>query len=179
MSKTQITQSLIRQLMDYDPLTGICVWKTRTPDIQPDERLRNSWNSQFAGKQVGFINKKTGYMQTAIRCKMYQLHRLIWVHVYGKEPDNIDHINSVRHDNRLVNLRSVTREVNNRNAKRRHDNPSGVTGIKLNKSGTWLVRIRINKKLIVAGCFADFDEAVKVRLALEVEHGFHSKHGKK
>lgn len=176
---TALTQTLVKELMEYDPETGDCFWKPRNESHQPDLRLLNSWNTKFAWKKVGFVSKQSGYMQTALLGKQQQLHRLIWLYVYGEIPETIDHIDSVRTNNRILNLRSVSQGTNNKNAKRRNDNKTGVTGIRLTENGKWLVRIRVNKKLIVAGRFDDFEEAVKVRNSLEKEHGFHSNHGKK
>lgn len=179
MQYSALNQSILQELFEYDPLTGRCTWNYRNSSHIPNTRSRASWNAKNAGKEVGYISRQSGYRQTAIFGKQQQLHRLIWLYVYGEEPDNIDHINSIRDDNRLLNLRSVSFTDNNRNARKRTDNKTGVTGVQLVKSGKWLVRIRVDGKLIIGGTFSDFQEAVTNRLSLENTYGFHRKHGKK
>ena len=104
---------------------------------------------------------------------MYLAHRIIWLGSYGYFPENeIDHINGIRNDNRLCNLREVSRQCNQRNKNIGIKKISGVKGVCWDKSknkskNKWKVQIRINNKTYNIGHFINFDEAVCHRLAVE------------
>ena len=86
-------------------------------------------------------------MHGMINSKPYKAHRVIWKMVYGSDPHYIDHINGDRTDNRISNLRSVTKAQNNRNKRLRSDNKSGVTGVHwYNPRNKWRVDVRYNGK---------------------------------
>ena len=144
MNTQPITAEEIRELMDYDPETGICRWKVR----------RGSSN---IGGEVGHITSE-GYRATKINRKFYKVHNLIWLYVYGKFPDGvIDHKNRIRDDNTLENLRDVTRAANNQNAKPKK-NKTGFFGVAL-KGEKFTAAIRILKKTIYLGIFNTPEEA--------------------
>jgi hypothetical protein len=98
----------------------------------------------------------------------------------GCWPENdIDHINGDRSDNRIENMRAVTRQENLKNTKRRCDNASGVIGVYQRKdTGRWCSYVNSNGKRINLGCFNNKTDAIAVRKAAETEHGFHSNHGR-
>lgn len=87
-------------------------------------------------------------MQVRIDGKYYLLHRLAWMYVHGEFPNgDIDHINRVRNDNRLTNLRVVNRCVNQQNRSLQVNNTSGVAGVIYGKkSNSWIARIKANNK---------------------------------
>jgi hypothetical protein len=110
-------QDIIRNCIDYDPDTGIMVWK-----ISCSAR---SWK----GARIGW-KTKTGYLRVQLNHKKYLLHRLAWFFIHGSFPDNeIDHINGDKSDNRLVNLREVTRAQNMCNQKTSSVNTTGFKGV--------------------------------------------------
>lgn len=86
------------------------------------------------GREVGFMDN-CGYLRTSIRGRKYLVHRLIYkLHnpEFDLESDLvIDHINRDRTDNRIENLRAVTKAENNRN----RDLPKGVSYCK--QTGKW------------------------------------------
>jgi len=100
--KEELTQEKLKELLYYDQLTGVFKWK-----IKP----RQSVN---IGDIAGTILKK-GYISIAINRKRYQAHRLAWLYVYGVYPDQIDHQNHVRNDNRIINLTASDSYGNSRN----------------------------------------------------------------
>ena len=131
-------------------------------------------------KNIGHITT-CGYRIFYKKKKPYLEHRVIWEKHNGKIPKGleIDHINHDRLDNRIENLRLVTKQENQRNAKRRIDNTSGVTGVVWrNENKRWYAQIGIDGKNIHLGCFSEFSDAVNARKNAEVLYGFHKNHGK-
>jgi len=94
-------------------------------------------------------------------------------------PDQIDHVNGVRTDNRIENLRSVTHAENGRNQAIPRNNTSGVMGVARRTRGKkWHAQIKVGGKQIHLGSFDDKDEAIAARAAADIEHGFHENHGR-
>lgn len=155
-SKISITQSVLKDAMDYDPATGIFIRKI-TMNCKA-----------LKGQEVGYLNPE-GYRLTKLYGTCYSVHRLAWLYVYGYDPENeIDHINGIRDDNRICNLREATRQCNMRNTGVRKDNKSGVTGIYKRKGkDTWIVYLRVNCKPIYIGEYLVFDDAVINRYKAE------------
>jgi hypothetical protein len=107
-------------------------------------------------------------------------HRVVWAIHRGVWPDGeIDHINGDRADNRISNLRDVTRSENARNAAKPRTNRSGVVGVNWRTSkGKWRAYISEGDRTTHLGYFDDFSEAVNVRIAEERRRGFHENHGR-
>lgn len=124
-----LTAERVRELLNYDPETGVFQW--RKP------------RAQAIGKsEAGTINA-SGYRIMNVAGKLYRAHRLAWLYVYGEMPDGmIDHINGVRSDNRIANLRLADNGKNQMNAKRRSDNKSGYRGVSWHrKASKWSAEI--------------------------------------
>lgn len=134
----------------------------------------------YKGKKnvlVGYENRE-GYKVIKIKGKMYLLHHIVWLMVYGYLPKEIDHVNHNRSDNRIENLREVEHKENCRNKTLNKNNTSGVTGVYwLAKYNVWQARIRVDGKHISLGCYKDFKEAVKARKEGEHKYKFHRNHG--
>lgn len=168
------SQETLRQLLDYDPETGVLRWKVRPRSMFGCDRIFNSWNARYAGATVGVPSTTTGYIQLRMLGETHRAHRLIWRMMTGKIADEVDHIDGDRTNNRWANLRDVDRSTNQRNAKRRSDNKSGVTGVHLEtRSSKWCARIAGR----VIGHFTDFNDAVAARKSAEIAAKFHPNHG--
>jgi len=112
-------------------------------------------------KPAGGINKQ-GYFCIQLGKKMYLNHRLIFLMHYGYLPEFIDHIDGNRLNNNIENLRASTRAENNRNAKLRKDNTSGVKGVNWHsQANKWQVMLMVNKKHKNYGLFDSLDDAKK------------------
>lgn len=165
----------IRRLLNFDPETGIFLWRARPPELFTSQRTCDMWNTRFSGKQALNTEAGNGYLYGAIFGSNYSTHRVAWYIVTGEEPVEIDHINGVRTDNRMCNLRNVDRTENCRNTARRTKRKVGVTGVTwdaVNKS--W--HARINRKNL--GRFKVYEDAVRVRKQAEKDLGFHVNHGR-
>lgn len=98
-----MTQEELHQLLDYNPETGEFFWKVNSRCIK-------------SGSKAGCVCKVHGYQHINIKNKRYKAHRLAWLYVHGKWPHpEIDHINRVKTDNRIANLREADRSMNNLN----------------------------------------------------------------
>lgn len=161
-----ITQERVRQLVSYDPSTGLFRWL-----VAPNGRVK-------IGAIAGSTTNR-GYVRIALDGKRYLAHRLAFIYMTGRCAKEIDHIDGYRENNSFDNLRSVTRKQNCKNSKRSSSNTSGVTGVYWNKKlNKWSARICVDMKQIYLGLFVSFEAAVAARKKAEEEHGFHSNHGR-
>jgi len=95
----------------------------------------------------GFITS-CGYWGIKYEGEGYKCHRLIWKWWYGCDPDEVDHTNGDRLDNRISNLKNVNHKTNTRNAKKAKNNTSGFNGITLDKNkNKWAARLNIEKRI--------------------------------
>lgn len=154
MVKRNITVEELHEALNYDPDTGIFVWKTR-------KEVRQETNTMCAGKIAGGNSASHGYIDIGINNRRYLGHRLAWFYVHGIWPPcQIDHINMIRTDNRITNLRLANHSENKWNRGKTSKNTSGYKGVRLHKhSGLWQVRISRNKKEISLGYFKTIEEA--------------------
>jgi len=161
----EFTQLEVKEMLNYNPETGIFIWLTAKA------------NCVSAGVIAGY--KTHGYIKIGINNKKYPAHRLAWFYTYGVWPkDQLDHINHVRDDNRIVNLREATSQENSKNTLIRKDNTSGFIGVYWNEiNKNWRVRISINGNPNNLGSFADKTEAINVRKAANTKYGYHKNHG--
>ena len=146
MATASLTQERLMSLVSYDAETGVFTWRITR---------RNCKTGAVAGSLL------KGYLRISIDSKIYAAHRLAWLYTYGCWPSGeIDHINRVRNDNRLCNLREATRELNTQNANVRVDSPYGIRGVTKHKySNKYRARIQANKKAMLLGLFDTPEEA--------------------
>lgn len=175
----------VAQLLKPDFTKGLLFWLPRSPDLfaegkQLREHSCKIWNSRFAGTEAFTAYSESGYRTGRILGFKYQSHRVIWLLHTGNWPaDQIDHINGIRSDNRIVNLRAVTNAENCKNQRKRLSNTSGVVGVGWCKTyGKWTVTIAANQKEKKLGRYDDFDAAVAARKSAEIEYGYHENHGR-
>lgn len=174
-----LTAKRVRDLFNYDPETGVLRWKERPLTDFVDSRVRNIWNTKYAGQRAGATND-AGYVCVRVDGKNRKAHRLIWLLVTGDWPeDEIDHENHDRADNRWANLREATHAENVKNQSLHKSNTSGVAGVWWHKDAQkWSAFVHAGGKMIYLGLFEVKDDAIAARKAAEVEHGFHANHGK-
>lgn len=141
-------------------------------------RFGKSWNSRWAGKEAFTHTSKLGYKSGGLLGKLWGAHRVIYKMITGHEPEQIDHINGDRTDNRFENLRSVSAAVNMKNQKQRSNNTSGTIGVHWHSvANKWCAAITVNLERIALGRFCVLEDAIEARKAAEIKYGFHENHG--
>ena len=158
-----ITQDRLKELLEYDSNTGAFVW--------------NKTNSNRAkkGSAAGYKDY-CGYTAIKVENKQMKAHRLAWLYVYGVMPTySIDHINGIRSDNRIENLRDVPHAANCENKRvAAKTNKIGLLGV-CRKYTKWVAQIKHNKKKITIGYYKTPEEAHEAYLAKKRElHAFNT-----
>ena len=159
------------ELFRYDYETGVLYWRRRNSNRVP--------KTLEAGTQRK--SNSDGYLNVSVNGRNYPVHRVVMLMCYGfyGEGLEVDHINHVRNDNRLVNLRFVTHRGNMRNKSVSSKSTTGVTGVSFLKAGKkYIAQIGVNRKLIYLGIFATLEEAAAARAEANLKFNFHNNHGK-
>lgn len=153
-----ITQERLKELLDYDPETGVFRWRaTKAKCIKNGDLAGSTSNHGYIGIFVD------GHRRLA--------HRLAWLYMFGVWPDKqIDHINGIRGDNKIVNLRLATQSENSANGKQRTRNLKGAHFMKTLKK--WRATLTKNYKQVHVGLFASEKEAHEARMMVAKQiHG--------
>ncbi len=139
---------LLRKYARYEPATGRILW------IHVDGE-RPQWNAQRVGAEAFSTFDGAGYKRGGFKGASLRAHRVAWALHYGEWPDDeIDHVNADRSDNRIENLRSVTRKENSRNRRKSKANTSGMKGVSWRKKECkWEASIKHNGKNHHLGLF--------------------------
>ncbi|WP_049732864.1 HNH endonuclease signature motif containing protein [Rhizobium ecuadorense] len=180
----ELTFAEISKLLKYEPETGKLFWLPRPVEMFSDACLGGSttnakrWNNQFANKEAFLTVDGKGYLCGNIFDRQYGAARVAWLLHSGDWPkDCIDHINGDPKDNRITNLRDVSRLENQRNRKRFSSNKSGVCGVIRDKK-RWKAHITVDGRLRSLGVYDDISDAIAARLRAEKEFGYHPNHGR-
>lgn len=133
----------------------------------------------YDGAEAGCINNR-GYWSIKLKGKRYKRSRIIYEMYHGvilSKKDVIDHYDQNKLNDDPDNLRLITQAENNRNARMRKDNTSGIVGVAWSKcKGKWCAQIQFNK-IARARYFDDFISACEQRIIWEVSFGFSENHG--
>lgn len=177
--RADITPELLRQLLRYEPETGMYFWKERPASMFSSEGYCKKWNTQYANKQSMTTKGGDNYYQIRVLGINFKAHRVVWAMHYGEWPNgSIDHINGVQTDNRITNLRVVSHSENLKNMGVRKNNTSGVVGVCWDKrEHRWKAFIRQGGKMFNLGNFDKIEDATQARKKAEIAFGFHPNHG--
>lgn len=167
----------LRLRLRYEPDTGKLFWREAAPEHFKLRRTYLAWNKRFACKEVG-AKLNNGYLYVNLKKRVMLVHRVIFAMVYGYWPEQVDHINHDRVDNRLVNLREATFVTNGQNISLPADNTSGRIGVYwFRQRNVWYARIKTGGKNHHLGYFKEKADAIAAREAAEIRFGFHPNHG--
>lgn len=150
----RLSREQIDRAVTVDAETGLMVWKDR-PWVNP------TTNKRDRGKAAGAKPTPDGYVLVTIDRVTVARHRLIWFWVHGTWPPFLDHIRGVEAGDGIGNLREATRAENNRNARRRKDNTSGIKGVSRcpNNPERWVAQIQFDNRPIFLGRHRTKEEA--------------------
>lgn len=148
----------LKQMFRYEPDSGDIFWI---------EKGKGKIKKQAAG-----TTELGGYKGIMIDGKRIRSHRIAWALFYGEWPeDQIDHINRIKSDNRIENLRKATNSQNGKNLPIKSNNTSGCPGVCFDKiNNKWRATIKVNYKTISLGRFVDFADAVTARKDAEIKY---------
>lgn len=120
-------QEYLRECFDYDPQTGITVWRARPIHHFQNESYQKRFLTRCAGKQCGALSDE-GRRYVSLCGVRYPLTRVLWKLMTGEEPETVDHINGDPADDRFKNLRAATHIQNcfNRLGPKTRKLPKGV-----------------------------------------------------
>lgn len=151
--RNDVTQKELKSVLSYDPEAGVFTWIARVG------------NRVKIGDVAGYSDPG-GYRQISIRGKLYLEHRLAWLYVHGEWPKQfIDHINGIKYDNRLANLREATGSENQQNQMRPStNNKLGILGVSA-RDRKFQAEITINRKKKYLGLFTTPEQAHAAYLA--------------
>lgn len=160
-----MNQELLKEYLSYDPDTGDFVW------------LRDSKARKLKGMKAGYVQH--GYLKIQLLKKKYSAHRLAFLYMTGElPPDQVDHINHVKDDNRWCNLRHASYADNAKNHPMQKNNTTGVVGVRWDRfKSLWFAGIKVDGNSIYLGRRKDKFEAICLRKSAEIKYGFHANHG--
>jgi len=165
MTQEILTRETLRELLTYDLNTGVFMWAKGRYGVRLE-------------KPAGEAPHHSGYSFISILNRKYAKHRLAFLYVLGWMPEQVDHINHIRDDNRWINLRQSHKSDNLRNKSLYKNNKSGFVGVCYEKSsGKWRAHIRVDGKRICLGRHKDKSSAIAARIEADIKYNFHPNHG--
>tara|TARA_R110000796_G_scaffold95459_2_gene200665 strand:- start:9387 stop:9962 length:576 start_codon:yes stop_codon:yes gene_type:complete len=174
---------IARELLDYDPETGVFTWRHREAKWCKTKAAHASCVTRFEGKRAGTlsVDPKNGYQHRIIRLLGFRdyEHRLAWRWMSNDPlPPQIDHKNRDATDNRWCNLRASDNGANGKNHSMHRNNTSGATGVTWDKCrNKWRSRCRLHRKWYHLGRFSNFEDAKRAVSEFRKENGFDPGHG--
>jgi hypothetical protein len=179
----------LRACFRYDKETGKLFWREHRPlEHFKGEHRSKAWHTKYAGREIGYLQKVTGYLIVGLQGSMYRVHRVIAV-LEGlltslNDKLSIDHIDGSKVNNKLSNLRAVTQQINLKNQKMNKNNTTGVAGVCWDKRrGRYLARasrtVDGKRERVYLGYFKDLSEASEAISNWRAsEGGYTERHGK-
>jgi len=163
---SMLTQERLKELLHYNPDTGVFTWKTR-PSY-----------SIHIGDIAGCVQKKNRYIVIRINKSLHYAHRLAFLYMNGCTGEEVDHIDHNPSNNSYRNLRIVSHRENLQNRSMSVNNSSGHTGVTwFKRDKKWHSQINIQGRNIHLGYFDDISDAIKARSDANIKYSFHKNHG--
>lgn len=180
--RKSLTYTIVREFLDYNPITGVLTWKPRARRWFGSNHQCNAFNGKHAGKEAftAYSDKKRKVRGGLILGQSYLAHHVIWLWVTGAWPNTgVDHKDGNPENNRWRNLIEAPQSINNKNARRRSDNKSGINGVYPAQTGTgYTASIGTGSgQWTRLGTFPTKSQAVRARRAAERFYGYSKRHG--
>ena len=164
--KKNLSQETLKSQVRYDPISG---------EFYRIARPKGS------NAPLGLIATKPtdqGYIRIRIFGKKYMAHRLAYLYMMGEWPDQIDHQDRNRSNNKWGNLTNSSDKLNRKNTSLRKRNNTGVAGVTWSeKRKRYIARVTCNYEQIWLGQFKTLEEAIEARSKANVKFNFHKNHG--
>ncbi|NTE87241.1 HNH endonuclease [Agrobacterium rubi] len=175
-------QALLLAILSYDAESGLLTWKERSGELVDAFGFNKGqiapWNAKHA-RSAAHTVLRHGYIGVKVLGVHYMAHRIIWKMMHGVDADHIDHINGLKSDNRLINLRNVDATENQHNRKISANNATGHSGVHwCRTTRKYVARIVINNSSRMLGRFPNLKDAIAARRKAECEHNFTSRRGR-
>ncbi|UEN68854.1 HNH endonuclease [Shigella virus Moo19] len=155
---SKLTQQRLKELLHYDPLTGIFTRRISLSNRTP------------VGSVAGSLNKSDGYVYITVDSIRESAHRLAWLYEKGVWPKGlIDHRDTIRHHNWIANLREADKSTNGANRGLNINNTTGFMGVAKFRKG-YRAAIKVNHKSYFLGVFPKANDAAKVYDQAAIEH---------
>lgn len=149
----------LKELLSYDENTGDFRW------------IKSNSNRSPVGRIAGGRLNNHGYAHINVDGNLYSAHRLAWFFMHGNWPEQIDHINGKRSDNKISNLRNVPWAINAQNKQQaQKNNKARLLGVVTKPNGKFQAEIRVNGKKIYLGTFSNAIDAHEVYKAAKVKY---------
>lgn len=178
------TPAIIRELLDYNPETGVLIWRKRESRWFNSDHRMKWWNTRFAGKRAGSLRRrKTGYTFRALMIfnRIIAEHQVVWMWMTDTPlPEEIDHINQDATDNRWLNLRASDRLRNKHNRSLPINSSTGVMGvcfIPTRKARPWKAHCFYRGERNHLGYHHTKEEAARAVAQFREGKGFSKQHG--
>lgn len=174
----------IREAVILNAETGKLTWRERPLAHFDSAETHVAWNATWPGTPAFASVTSKGYLvgSITVNSKVHQLkgHRVVWALTFGAWPRYwLDHINGVRSDNRIANLREATPAQNVRNCALDHRNTTGCAGVSFNKRrNTYEARLQSNGVRVYLGEYRELEAAVAARRTAERQAGLNGSYGR-
>lgn len=153
---TDLSQERLKELLEYDPETGIFY------------RIKALATHTKIGDIAGYIGNH-GYVEIFVQGKLRLAHRLAWLYMIGTWPEEINHINEAKADNRFCNLEEVTSAQNKVFRGANVNNQLQIKGVQ-ERCGKYRAYIFYKGSNISLGTYADIQDAIDARKAAEIQY---------
>lgn len=178
--KFRLTKSTVRELLEYDPETGVFLWKQRGLKWFANKVDQARWNGRFAGKPAFTTVRKEGYLVGTLLRQDVFAHRLAFLWMTGKIPKYVEPVDGNWSNTRWANLTVSSPAKFRRKMALRNDNVSGTPGVWFEtRTSKWLAMIGTGDgKRKGLGRFATKEEAIAARQVASDALGYHANHGR-
>ena len=158
--KEKLNQARLKELLHYDPETGVFTWKVRKA---PWLRI---------GSIAGWQGDR--YRQIRIDNSLYSASRLAWLYIEGYFPEyEVDHIDTIKSNNKWENLRVLTHACNTKNIFLKSNNTSGVNGVCWDcDREKWLAQLKNDGTRVLFKRFSNKIDAITSRWEAEKKYNW-------